>query len=177
MLRSLDGSPYQVVGSMQQFDPENPDQNLLHLWDQEMIQQGGAPIFYYEAFIPTNTIDPIYRESRGKIYSNVPVELWCYYDPQQGENLQNQFGIDSPTEMVFEFNIRHVLSKLGHLPKVNSRLYTPHKRENWKIIQRNTADYKLWGEMRLQLIAERFQDDIITNAGGVKQQEPDFKLH
>lgn len=171
------GRPYKAAGSIQQFDPENPEINLFHMWDQEIIQQGGSPIFYYELFIPPATIDPIYRESRNKIYSNYSVQLWGTYEPTPGENLQNMFGIDSPTEMVFDFNVRDVLSRIGHLPKIGSRLYTPHKRESWRIIQRNMGEFKMWGELRLQLITERFQDDVISNAGRVKQQEPDFKLH
>lgn len=177
MLRNYNGTPYRTVGAIQQFDPENPEHNLFQMWDQEVIQQGGSPIFYYEVFIPSGKIDPIYWEARSKVFSNFPVQLWCYYDPQPGQNLQNQFGIDSPDEMIFELNVRAVLSAVGHLPKIGSRLFTPHKREHWKIIQRNMGEFKMWGELRLQLITERFQDDIVTNAGNVTQQQPDFQMH
>ena len=176
MLKSLTGTPYRAVGSVQQFDPANPELNLFHMWDQDIIQMGGSPIFYYEVFIPSSKIDPIYWESRGKIFSNYPVQLYGFYDPQPAQNLQNQFGIDSPDEMIFEFNVRAVLSLVGHLPKIGSRLFTPHKREHWKIIQRNMGEFKMWGELRIQLVCDRFQDDIITNAGRVKQQQPDFTL-
>lgn len=171
------GTPYRAVGSIQQFDPENPEFNLFNMWDQEVIQMGGSPIFYYEVFIPPNTIDPLYWESRSKLYSNYPIQLWCFYDPQIAENTQNQFGIDSITENVFEFNVRDVLNRVGHLPKVGSRLFTPHKREHWKILQRNMGEFKMWGELRLQLIAERFQETITENAGSVTQAEPDFKIN
>lgn len=177
MLNDTNGRPYRAIGSLQQFDPENSAHDLFQMWDQEVIKIGGSPLFYYEVFIPPATIDPMYRESRGKMFSNFPVQLWGIYEPVTSENQQNMFGIDSPTEMVFELNIRDTLARVGHLPKIGSRIYTPHKRENWKIIQRGMGEFKLWGELRLQLICERFQDDIITNAGRVKQQEPDFKLH
>lgn len=176
-LRFPGGQPYRSVGSIQQFDPENPEHNLFHAWDQEIIQMGGSPIFYYEVFIPPATIDPIYWESRSKLYSNFPVQLWGFYDPQPAENTQNQFGIDSATELVFEFNVRAVLEKVGHLPKVGSRLFTPHKREHWRILQRNMGEFKMWGELRIQLIAERFQETVTEHSGTVTNPTPDFVIN
>ena len=64
-----DGKPYKPAGSLQQFDPENTEHCLFNLWDQELIEIGGSPIFYYEVFIQSGTIDPLYREgSRENIF-------------------------------------------------------------------------------------------------------------
>ena len=176
-LQNADGSPYQAVGSLQQFDPENPEHCLFNLWDQELIEISGSPIFYYEVLIQSGTIDPIYREDRNKIFSNNPIQLYALYEPIPSQNYQNMFGIDSPDEMVFEVNLQAAKTAVGHLPKVGSRIYTPHKREDWRLIQRNVGEFKLWGEIRLQLLCERFQESVTTGEGRVTQKKPDFKIN
>ena len=178
MLLNTDGTPYRTVGSFQQFDPENPEFNLFNLWDQEIIQMGGSPIFYYEVFIQEGTVDPIYWEDRGKIFSNNPVQLYCLYEPISSTNDQGVFGIDSPDEMIFEFNYCAVLDAVGHPPKIGSRLYTPHLRENWVVVQRNLGEFKLWGAMRLVIVAQRFQESVTTGEGKVVSSTaaPDFKI-
>lgn len=176
-IRNSDGSPYKLSGTLQQFDPENPEHDLFNLWDQEVIQIGGTPLFYYEVFINVNNIDELYVEARDKIWSEHPVCLYGYYDPIPSQNAMGAFGIDSPDEMMFEFNYQHVLKALGHAPKIGSRIYSPHKREHWQVIQRGTEVYKLWGELRLQVMCGRFQESITTGEGKVTQKEPDFKLN
>lgn len=176
-IRNSDGSPFKLSGTMQQFDPENPEHDLFNLWDQEVIQIGGTPLFYYEVFINVNNIDELYVEARDKIWSEHPVCLYGYYDPIPSQNAMGAFGIDSPDEMMFEFNYQHVLKTLGHAPKIGSRIYSPHKREHWQVIQRGTEVYKLWGELRLQVMCGRFQESITTGEGKVTQKEPDFKLN
>ena len=104
MLYNRDGSSYKVTGSLQQFDPSSIEHDLFNLLDEEIIKIGGSPIFYYEVFIQKQTIDPLYHEDRGKLWSNIPVELWAYYDPVEQQNYQTAFGLDSPDELVFELN-------------------------------------------------------------------------
>lgn len=176
MIRNSDGSCYQLAGSIQQFDPENREHDLFNLWDQEVIRQGGSPIFYYEIMIQPQTVDPLYIEDRGKLWSPVGVELWGFYDPQPNQNAQGLFGIDAPDEMIFEFNMREVLQKIGHSPKVGSRLYTPHKGESWEIVQRNDGEFKMWGQLRIQLICRKFQESA-TTSGTHTQPGVDFKLN
>lgn len=176
-LRNCDGTPYRVSGSIQQFDPENPEHDLFNLWDQEVIGMGGSPIFYYEVFIQRQTIDPLYREDRGKIFSTRPVQLYGYYDPIAAQNYQNMFGLDSPDEIKLEFNYRQVLKAIGHPPKIGSRLFTPHKRENWVIVQRAVGEFKMWGELHLILMCARFQESTTDGSGKPTQRQPDFKLN
>lgn len=177
MLRDKCGKPYQTLGKYQHFDPENTNHDLFNLWDEEAIRIGGSPVFYYEVFLQDGTIDPLYLEDRGKIYSNHPVQLYCYYEPIPSSNTLGVFGIDSPDEMIFEFNYRSVLRSIGHPPKIGSRIFSPHKRENWRVIQRNTGEYQLWGELRLQLICQRFQESVTTGEGRVTQKQPDFTIN
>ena len=168
-IKQCNGQPYKLSGSLNTFDPTNPEQFLLNSFDSELIQIAGTPILYFEVFIQGQTIDPLYREDRGKLFSNNPVKLNGYYEPIPSQNYMNMFGIDAPDEVQFQFNYREVLKTLGHPPKIGSRLYTPHKGENWVIIQRNVGDFFLWGELRLTLITQRFQESITTGEGRVTQ--------
>ncbi len=176
MLKNPDGSAFNVVGSLQQFDPENPEHCLFREWDQEAIRIGGTPIFYYEMFIQTQTLDPIHREDRGKIFSSHPVQLYGYYEPVDAQYYQNMFGVEGLEEMVFDLNYQEVLNALGHPPKIGSRLYTPHLRENWRIIQPTLQEYAMWGGLRLRLFCIKFQESISTGEGKVTQAVPDFRI-
>jgi hypothetical protein len=169
-IKNCDGTPYKLAGSLNTYDPTNPDLFLLNSLDEQIIEISGTPILYYELFIQKQTIDPLYREDRGKIWSNNPVTLRGYYEPIPSQNYLNMFGIDAPDEMQFQFNYRAVLQAIGHPPKIGSRLYSPQKAENWVVIQRNVGDFMLWGELRLTLIAQRFQESTTTGEGKVKQQ-------
>jgi hypothetical protein len=171
-----DGTPYQVTGNLSQFDPESPDIDLMQELDAEQIQFGGSPIFYFEIFIQFQTVDLLYREDRGKIWSSVPSQLYGTYDPQASQNFQNMFGIDSPDELQITFNYRAILKVLGRPPKLGARIYTPHKRENWVIVQRNLKDFQLWSEFHLELQLQRFQESVTTGEGLVTQKQPDFSI-
>lgn len=176
MLKNPDGTPYKPVGSLEQFDPDNPERCLWNDWDAEWIKIYGSPIFYYEVFIQTGSLDKLYREDRGKIFSDNPITLYASYEPVVGQNYQNAFGIDSPDEVIFELNYREVLQKVGHPPKIGSRIYTPHRGENWVIIQRNIGETMLWSRMRIQILCQRFQESVTTGEGKVAEKKPDFDL-
>lgn len=175
-IKNPDGTPYNVTGTLQQFDPENPEFDLFNSYDQEAIQIGGTPIYYYEVFIQSQTVDRLYVEDRGKLWSTNPIYLYGYYDPIPSQNMMTTFGIDAPDEIMFQFNYKDVLQRIGHPPKIGSRLYTPHLRENWVIIQRNLEEFKLWGDLRLQIMCQRFQESMTTGEGKVTQKEPDFNI-
>jgi hypothetical protein len=137
----------------------------------------GSPIFYYEVFIQTGSLDKLYREDRGKIWSNNPITLYASYEPIPGQNYQNAFGIDSPDEIVFDVNYREVLDKIGHPPKIGSRIYTPHRKEDWVIIQRNVGETMLWSQLRMQILCQRFQESATSGEGRVTEKKPDFDIN
>ena len=176
-IRNPDGSVYNPTGRLQQFDPNSVEHDLFNVWDQEVIEIGGTPLFYYDVFININNIDELYVEARDKIYSQTPMQIYGYYEPVPSSNMMGVFGIDSPDEIMFEFNYRHVLRTLGKAPKIGSRIFSPHKKENWMVMQRNVEVFKLWGELRLQVMCVRFQESLTTNEGKVTQREPDFKIN
>lgn len=177
VIRNPDGSAYQVSGSLQQFDPNNPEHDLFNIWDQEVIEIGGSPLEYYEIFLNINNVDQLYMEARDKIWSQHPVCIYGYYDPIPASNQIGSFGIDAPDEVMFEFNYRHVLRHLGHPPRIGARIFSPHKNENWVVMQRNVEVFKLWGELRLQVMCGRFQESLTTGEGRVTQRQPDFKVN
>jgi len=111
------------------------------------------------------------------MFSNHPIQLWSLYDPVSQQFYLTPFGADSQDEVIFELNYRETLDLIGHPPKIGSRIYTPHKRENWIILERKLGEYKMWGELRLQLVCERFQESTTTNEGTVTQKTPDFKIN
>ena len=179
MIRTNGGKPYKAVGNLQQFDPENPEHCLFNLWDEEVIKIGGAPIYYYEVMIQIGSLDRLYREDRGKLWSPIPIQLWAIYEPIPPQNMVNPFGIDAPDEMIFELNYQAVLRDVGHPPKIGARIHTPHKREDWVVVQRNLGEYKMWGEIRLELICQRFQESVTTGEGKItsKKISPEFKIN
>jgi hypothetical protein len=176
-LYNKDGTPYKAAGNIQQFDPNSPDLCLLNFWDQEAIKQGGSPIFYYEIVISHATVDRTWMESREKLYAPNPIQLYCFYEPSPVQADQGLYGIDATEEAVFEFNYRAFLDAVGHPPKIGSRIFSPHKRENWVIVGRKDSEFKLWGQFRLQITCQKFQESVTSGEGKVTQKMPDFKLN
>jgi hypothetical protein len=168
-IKNCDGSIFQLSGSIQQFDPNNPAHNLFNYWDQEAIKQGGTPLFYYEIFVQYQSIDKLYLEDRGKIWSPIPVQLYGFYEPIEQQNPSTAFGIDSPDEIIFELNYQGTLQALNMEPKLGARINTPHRNENWVIVDRRLTEFKLWGAVRLQLICSRWQESVTTGEGNVPQ--------
>ena len=171
-----DGTPYNVVGSLKQFDPESPDHNLFNSFDQEAIMIGGSPLLYYEVFIQISTMDQLYLEDRGKLWSPNGVQLYGYYEPIEPQNPSTAFGIDGVGDVLFECNYRAVLQAIGHMPKRGSRIQTPHLNEFWVIVDTRLTQFQLWGALHLQIICERFQETTTTGEGNVPTPRPDFTI-
>lgn len=176
MIKRPDGTPFEVSGTQVQFDPNNPTNDLLNIWDADAIKIGGSPIYYYEVFIPLATIHPTYTESRSKVWSQFPVQLYGTYEPVASMNEMGLFQIDSPNEIVIDLNRKSVIEALGHPPKIGSRLRTPHMQEDWELIQVNTAEFTLWNVFHYQFICRKFQDDAINGPGKVRQPQQDIKI-
>lgn len=158
MIRKPDGTPYQLKGTLQQFDKCSPAQDLLSRYDAEMIRISGSPIEYYEVFVQQQSVDRLYMEDRSKIWSPCAVVLWAFYEPPQQQNMSGMFSIDTPDEeIIFELNYRDAIKCIGHQPKIGSRIHTPHRNENWVIIDTRLDQFKLWGAIRLLLHCRKFQ--------------------
>lgn len=178
MIRNSDGTPYKLNSLLNQFDPNGPNYDFFNNLDEEIITISGSPIFYYEVLIQFQTLDRIHLEDRGKLFSPNAVELRALYEPPEQSNMQGIYSVDTPDEeVVFELNYRAVLRDLGHPPKVGSRIFTPHRGENWIILDRKLSGFQGWQAIRLQLLARKFQESLTTGDGQVAQDQPDFKLN
>lgn len=178
-IRHKDGTIYKPLGSLSQLVPDSPSHDLFNLWDQEAIRAGGSPLLYYEVLIPSSAIDPQYLEARSKIWTQHPVELFGVYDPIPSQLDQGLFGIDGPDQTVFYFNYKAILDALGHLPTIGSRIFSPHLRENWEIIDRKLGDFHRWRVFRLEVHCQRFQESLTTGEGQVTQTDdpkPSFNI-
>lgn len=174
-----DGTPYKLAGTRQQYDPTNPDLELYDLWDQEAIEVGGSPIDYYQCMIQVQTVDELYREDRGKLYNPYPVRLWAYYEPPQQSQGSLMQGMDPiGEEVIFEMNKTATLKALGgQLPKFGSRIFTPHRGENWYVVDRKISEFRQYSTLHIQLICQKFPENITTGEGRVTAQRPDFPLY
>lgn len=172
-----DGTPYSVVGSLKQFDPESPDHDLFASFDEEVISFA-SPLFYYEVFIQVQTIDQLYLEDRGKLWSPHGVQIYGYYEPIEPQNPSTAFGIDGVGDVLFECNYRAVLQAIGHMPKRGSRIQTPHLNEFWVVVDTRLTQFQLWGALHLQIICERFQETTTTGEGNIPpgKIKPDYTI-
>lgn len=175
---NCDGSVYKPSGSLNQLNPTSQSHELFNLWDQEAIRIGGSPIYYHEVFIPPASMDKDYLESRGKMWSQHPIELFSIYDPIPSSMTQGLFGIDGQDDISFMTNYKDTLSRIGHLPVIGSRIYSPHLRENWEIMDRKLGDFHRWKVYRIEIVCRRFQESLTTGEGEVTQKavKPDFEI-
>ncbi len=167
-----DGTPYELNQDVRAYKPNSPEQQLLDEWDQEQIERNGAPLEYFDVFIDSNSIDPLYIESRNKVYSPIPIILWGFNIPNPSTFSMGIFGPDGADEALFEFNHAYLMSKLGFLPKPGARIFSPQKRENWVVEQSNTEISALHKIMRVQVFCHRFQESRTTSSGKVTQKSP-----
>jgi hypothetical protein len=175
VVRNKDGTPYAVSGSLSQLMPDSPTNELFNQYDQETIRLGGSPILYYEVFI--SGVDKQYMESRNKIWSQTAVELFGMYDPIASQMAQGLFGIDGPDTLIITVNYADAISKLGHLPVVGSRIYTPMLREHWEVIDRKLDNFTRWQVYHILIHCQRFQDTLTNPAGTVSQgDQPTWKI-
>lgn len=171
MIRNSDGTPYRLNADINQYNPSAPEHDLFNIWDEDAIRRGGSPVYYYDILLQPQTTDHFYKEDRGKLFSPTYTELYCTYEVQASQNYVNQFGTDCTNTVILEFNYRAVLRALGRPPKVGAKIYTPHLKEYWKVLQRNAGEFKMWGILRLQLLCQKWQNDAVT--GGFTGNVPD----
>lgn len=171
-IRNPDGTIFKPTGCLRQFDPENPNHTFFSNMDAEAIEIGGSPLEYYEMFV--GTIDPLYLESRDKLWSPLPTIIYGYYEPIEPQNPSNQFGIGGLGDVMFTTNYRAVVAAIGHVPKRGSRIKTPHLNENWVIVDIRVSDFAYWGAVHLQIVCERFQEDIKDPK--ISDPKPDYTI-
>lgn len=165
MIKNSDGTPYTLGGSLNTFDPQNPDLTLLDDLFLESLQINGVPVLIYPVLIQMTSFDKLYAEDRSKLWAQIPTELNAFMEPVTNQNYQNVFGIDSPGDIVMEFSRKQLMEKLNGLPKVGSRIFVPFRRENFIVVQRNMGAMRAWHTVSIQIVAQHFQTSS-TDASG-----------
>lgn len=158
-IRKTDGSNYNVGGrkALQSYRPDGQDIKLLDEWDQEQINLAGSPIIYYPCYIDTD-YDTLYMESVDSIIAQEGYRLICQFEPVRPTQDLGAFGIDSPDEVLFNFNLTKWKEIVGEMPRVKSLLFAEWDKTFWEIIQGNLENpFKLWSKFRLEVIARKYQ--------------------
>ncbi len=177
VIRNTDGTPFQLTGSLQRFDPLSPAHDLFNVYDSEVIMLYGSPLFYYEVMIQIENIDRLYIEDRTKLWNPNYQMFYGFYEPIEQQNPSTQFGIDGIGEVVFECNTRAVVNAIGHMPKRGSRIHTPHLGENWVVVDTRLTQFQLWGAIHLQIICERFRESLTDSSSTVPQPQRQYPIY
>ena len=159
VVKKSDGTNFEVggVGSIRSYRPGGQDQKLLSSLDREQIELAGSPIVYYPAFVDQQ-FDPVYMESRDTIIAQEGFRLYAQFEPVRPIQSLAGFGIDSPDEMLFNFNLEKFKCVVGQMPKVKSLVYCEWDRTWWEVIQNDLDQpFKLWTKFRLQVVTKKYQ--------------------
>lgn len=176
-IRNNDGTPWKPAGVLNLSDPNDTAHELFNLFDSESIMIGGIQIYYFEVFIQLQTVDRLYLEDRGKLWSPNPIQLYCFYEPPEQQTPSTAFGLDAPDEVIIELNYQAFLQAVGHPPKRGSRIYTPHRGENWVIIDTRLTEFKFWGALRLQLICQKWSESTTTSENTTNKDLPNYTIY
>lgn len=154
-----DGSAYSVSGvnGLNSYRPGGQDQELFDKLDQEQISLGGSEISYFKCFIDSN-FDDLYMESRDSIIAQEGYKLKCVFEPVKPLQNLDQFGIDSPDELILFFNITKFREVVGEMPKVKSLIFAHWERSWWECCAvEHDGPYKLWTKYRLNVVVKKHQ--------------------
>ena len=173
MIKNVNGSPYKLKGKLSTYDPNSNQHSIFDKWDQEFIMFTGTPVYYYSIHVQLSGYDELYMEDRTKLFSPVPIKLWAFYEPPQQQSMSGIFSVDTPDEeIILELNRSAALTAIGHPPKVGSRIYTPHRGENWIVIDYKLDKFLLWGAIRLILHCKKFQETTTAADACITSPQP-----
>ena len=153
-----DGSNFNLLGSMQTYPIKQADTELFDRLDREQIKICGSEVIYYKSFLDTN-YDELYMEASDIITSQEGYHIYSQFTPIRPTQPHTIFGIDSPDEMIFNFNLTEWKETIGELPKLKSLIYCKWDFGSvWEIIENNISEpYKIWKKYRLQVVTKKYQ--------------------
>jgi hypothetical protein len=167
MLRRLDGSPYVPSGNADNYDPSNPDHDLMDSVDQEVIEQSGAPIEYYRVIVD-GRVDPLYNEQRQKIFLQQPVTMMAVWEPATPAWNDITIGFSSDETMLFSFNRIEFLEIMGEQPAIGSIIKTCDEGTWWEIVNNKVnvenEDRKMWGKHRFVVTCNKYQPTVTDSS-------------
>ena len=159
VIKNSDGSTYNIGGieSLKNYRPDGQDIPLLDKWDQEQIELAGSPVIYYPCYIDTN-YDTLYMESIDSIIAQEGFEMTSKFDPVRPVQNLGAFGIDSPDEVVFNFNLTKWREIVKEMPRIKSLIFAKWDKTWWEVIQNDQEQsYQLWSKYRLQVVTRKYQ--------------------
>ncbi len=154
-----DGTQYELGGkeSLKSYRPGAQDQTLFDSWDKEQIELGGSPVVYHPVKVDTD-YDDVYMESRDQTIVQEGYKIYASFEPIRPIQEMSAFGIDSPDEMLFNFNLTEWRDVIGSMPALKSLFFCEWDNTWWEVIQNNQGEiYKLWTKFRLQVVARKYQ--------------------
>ncbi len=172
-----DGNPYTVGGkkNWKSYRPDGVDQDLFNRWDIEQIELAGSPVIYYKASINPD-FDKTYMESKDQIVTQAGIRITAQFEPVRPVQDISMFGIDSPDEIIFNFNINQWTDKIKSMPTLRSLIFAEWDKTWWEIIQNDQEQpYKLWEKYRLSVITSKYQrsrtDQEPDRRDAIREQE------
>jgi hypothetical protein len=164
MIRDACGKPYQLSGSLQMFDQNNPDLAMLHSINAELYRIYGSPALFFPILINVDNVDKLWIEDRTKLWAP-GIEIFVLYTPLPAVFQQGQFGIDGPMDLVLETHNQSLIAALGQAPRIGSKIFLPLKREWFVLTAAQNENFALWNQFGINLICQRFQETV-TDASG-----------
>jgi hypothetical protein len=159
MIRDACGKPYQVSGSLQTFDQNNPDLNLMHRLNDELYRIYGSPALFYPILINVDNVDKLYIEDRTKLWGP-GIEIFVLYTPMPSVFKQDMFGIEGQMDVMLECHNLSLIQALGQAPRIGSKIFLPLKREWFQVVSAQNDKFYMWNQFGINLICQRFQETL-----------------
>jgi hypothetical protein len=161
-IKNPDGTPYQVLGSLSQFNVTSNDNKLLCRWNSELSNIGGATIFYYRLYMGTTKIDNLYVECRSKIYNQVPVQMKAVYEIATSGFQMNMFGLDGSLDSTtFMFNYNDFLQSMNQRqPYAGDLIYTTFRKQWFEVQNMSITGFQRYNQVQLQVFATKLQENL-----------------
>ena len=174
MLKNPDGSPYLPSGNANNYDLVNPDHDLMDSVDQEQIELSGAPIEYYRVLVDAR-VDPLYNEQRQKVFLQEPVRMKAVFEPVPPVWNDIQVGFSSDETMMFSFNRKDFLERVGEKPRIGSLIRTCDEGIYWEIVNDKVnvqgEDRKMWGKHRFLVTCVKYQSTVTDSSPSMQGRE------
>lgn len=133
------------------------DKNLFNMIDYENIKLSGSRVLVYK-YIPSDDYDEVYGESRKKVISVEPVELWAHYDPRPIEENLSQFGVEVQSDQVFIFNKSYCEKELQRPIVIGDVIKAVFQNMKFEVYEVQEDSFEAYGVYHLMVHAKLLRD-------------------
>ena len=144
------------------FDQNNPDINLFNLIDDEIIRLSGSELLYYK-FHYSSDHDDVYMESRSKVHSTEPLNVYGHYDPTVLEQSLSEFVIEMTNDQEFVFNKTYILTMLSRAPIEGDIIKPVFQNQKYEIIEVQEDSFEIYGVYHIRCTAKLLRDSEETH--------------